>query len=485
MQAGRRGDRQAVCASRYAPPVSLPASIQTLPIAPLLPRLVAALGEAQAVVLEAPPGAGKSTAAPLALLEAPWLGRSAILMLEPRRLAARAIATRMAALLGEPVGGRVGYITRLDHRVSADTRLTVVTEGILTRMLQTDPALEGIGLVIFDEFHERSLNADVGLAFCLDARSTLREDLKLLVMSATLDTGAVSALLDGAPVLSSAGRTHPVETRHLPRTDLASLPRDVARAIRAALAEETGDILCFLPGAPEIHRTRRLLDESGLPEQADVHALFGSLPPGAQDAALAPAPAGRRKVVLATAIAETSLTIDGVRVVIDSGFARRARFDPVTGMTGLVTTRVSRAAADQRRGRAGRTAPGVCYRLWPEEATRSLEPATPPEILEADLAPLALDLAAWGASDAVDAQTAGRAAGGELRAGARPAAPARRARCRGAHQRPRAAHGRIWNASPPGAHDARRRRSGAHGARLRTRGDPVGARPVARPGRRR
>ncbi len=377
----------------------LPVAARSLPIAPLLPELVSTLGAHPAIVVEAPPGAGKSTAVPLALLDAPWLGAGRILMLEPRRLAARAIATRMAALVGEPVGGTIGYRTRLDSRVSGATRLVVVTEGVLTRMLQSDPALEGTAIVIFDEFHERSLNADLGLAFCLDAQSTLREDLKLLVMSATIDTAAVSTLVGAAPVLSSAGRMHPVETRHLPRAELAGLPRELARATRAALERDDGDVLAFLPGAPEIHRTLRALEEAGLPPAVTAHALFGDLPPAAQDAALAPAPPGRRKVVLATAIAETSLTIDGVRVVVDSGFARRARFDPVTGMSTLVTTRVSRAAADQRRGRAGRTGPGVCYRLWPEEMTRGLEPATPAEILEADLAPMALDLAAWGTDD--------------------------------------------------------------------------------------
>jgi ATP-dependent helicase HrpB len=377
----------------------LPAAIQSLPIAPLLPALVATLGERHCAVLQAPPGAGKSTGAPLALLDAGWLKGGGILMLEPRRLAARAIATRVSSLIGEPVGSRVGYRTRLETKVSRDTRLTVVTEGVLTRMLQSDPALEGVALVIFDEFHERSLNADLGLALCLDARANLREDLRLLVMSATLDAAAVAALLDDAPVLSSEGRAHPVETRHLPRPDVAALPQATARVVRRALDEDEGDILVFLPGAGEIRRVLRLLEESALPSSVDLHALYGDLPAAAQDAALAPAGPGRRKVVLATSIAETSLTIEGVRVVVDAGLSRSSRFDPVTGMSGLVTSRVSRSAADQRRGRAGRLGPGVCYRLWPEEATRGLEPSVPAEILNADLAPLALDLATWGVND--------------------------------------------------------------------------------------
>ena len=373
--------------------------IVSLPIAPLLPELVGTLGESGSAVLQAPPGAGKSTGVPLALLQADWLGDKQVLMLEPRRLAARAVATRMATTLGEQVGGRVGYRTRLDTRVSAATRLTVLTEGILTRMLQADPALEGAGLVIFDEFHERSLNADLGLALCLDARANLREDLRLLVMSATLDTAPVAALLGGAPVLTSEGRAFPVETRHLPRPEPRALSAATARAVHTALDCDEGDILVFLPGAAEIRRVERQLREGAMPPGVTVNALFGDLPAGQQDAALAPAPPGGRKVVLSTAIAETSLTIEGVRVVIDAGLARSARFDPVTGMSGLVTSRVSRAAADQRRGRAGRTAPGVCYRLWPEHETRGLEPAAPPEIVDADLAPLALDLAGWGVAD--------------------------------------------------------------------------------------
>jgi len=371
----------------------------SLPIASLLPELVATLGHAGAAVLEAPPGAGKSTGAPLALLEASWLGEHRILMLEPRRLAARAIATRMADLLGESVGGTVGYRTRLDTRVSRSTRLTVLTEGVLTRMLQTDPALEGVALVIFDEFHERSLNADLGLALCLDARENLRPDLGLLVMSATLETAPVARLLGDAPVLTSTGHAHPVETVHLARPAPRNLMRAVAQAIQLALHDAPGDVLVFLPGAPEIRRLLRLLDEALPGTGIDVHALFGDLPRERQDAALAPAPRGRRKIVLATAIAETSLTIEGVHSVIDAGLSRVSRFDPVTGMSRLVTQRVSQAAAAQRRGRAGRLGPGRCYRLWPEAETATLDPATPPEILHADLAPLALELAAWGIVD--------------------------------------------------------------------------------------
>lgn len=371
----------------------------SLPIAPLLPELLATLGRAGAAVLEAPPGAGKSTGAPLALLEAPWLAGRQILMLEPRRLAARAIATRMADLRGEQVGGTVGYRTRLDTRVSPATRLTVLTEGVLTRMLQADPALEGVALVVFDEFHERSLNADLGLALCLDARRHLRPDLGLLVMSATLATAPVAALLGDAPVLTSEARAHPVETVHLARPAPRDLTRAVARAIALALGDAPGDVLVFLPGAPEIRRLDRLLQEAPPGDDVDIHALFGDLPRARQDAALTAAPAGRRKVVLATSIAETSLTIEGVRSVIDAGLSRTSRFDPVTGMSRLVTRRVSQAAAAQRRGRAGRQGPGRCYRLWPEADTASLEPATAPEILHADLAPLALELAAWGVAD--------------------------------------------------------------------------------------
>src|SRR5579871_5111231 len=357
-------------------------ALPALPIGAVLAELGAALAGAGAAVLEAPPGAGKSTIVPLALLEAGWLGGQRIVMLEPRRLAARAIATRMAQLLGEPVGRRVGYRMRLESRVSAETRILVVTEGILTRLLQDDPALEGTALVIFDEFHERHLAADLGLALCLDARRELRPDLRLLVMSATLDGAALAALLGGAPRIVAEGRLYPVDVRHARRA-----PEHLARE------EAEGDCLVFLPGAGEIRRLERAL-ESGLPAGTRVLPLFGELAPEAQARALEPGPG--RKVVLATSIAETSLTIEGVRIVVDAGLARRPRFDPASGMSRLETGPVSRAAAEQRRGRAGRLAPGVCYRVYTEALERQLPEATAAEILDSDLAPLALDLACWG-----------------------------------------------------------------------------------------
>jgi ATP-dependent helicase HrpB len=367
-------------------------ALPALPIATVLGELGAALAGAGAAVLEAPPGAGKSTLVPLALLDADWLGGRRILMLEPRRLAARAIATRMAALLGEPVGRRVGYRMRLESRTSAETRILVVTEGILTRLLQDDPALEGTGLVIFDEFHERHLPADLGLALCLEARRELRPELRLLVMSATLDGAAVAALLGGAPRVIAAGRAFPVEVRHAKRAP-EHLERELAATVRRALAEAEGDALVFLPGAAEIRRLERALEE-GLPAGTRVLPLYGELAPEAQQRALEPG--GARKVVLATSIAETSLTIEGVRIVVDSGLARRPRFDPASGMSRLDTGPVSLAAAEQRRGRAGRLAPGICYRVYTAAAERQFAPATSAEILDSDLAPLALDLACWG-----------------------------------------------------------------------------------------
>ena len=354
--------------------------------------------------MHAPPGAGKTTIVPPALLDEAWLGTNRIVMLEPRRLAARAAAQRIAWLRSETVGRTVGYRTRIDTKVTAETRIEVVTEGVLTRMLQTDPTLDGYGLVIFDEFHERSLQGDTGLALVLHTRRLVRPDLRVAVMSATLDGTAVARLLADAPVVTSLGRQYDVETRHRspPRGSHPVLrfePAFVASAIKSALNETAGDVLVFLPGAPEIDRVRRLVDETGIPSSVEVVALHGSLAPGDQDRAIAPPPPGRRKVVLATSIAETSLTIDGVRVVIDSGLARRSRFSPRTGMSRLETLRVSRASADQRRGRAGRTAPGVCYRLWNEEEDASLQQFAPPEIMEGDLAPLALDLAVAGVSN--------------------------------------------------------------------------------------
>jgi ATP-dependent helicase HrpB len=388
-------------------------ALPTLPILEALPALRAALAAAPAAVLEAPPGAGKSTVVPLALLDEPWVRGRKILMLEPRRLAARAVAQRMAETLGETVGMTVGHRMRLDTRVGPHTRIEVVTEGVLTRMLQSDPALEGVAAVLFDEFHERSLQADTGLALCLDARATLGTDLRIVVMSATLDGAAVSALLTRAtgataPVVTAAGRMYPVALRYVGRA-MPVLPggdespeRLLALAVQRALRECEGDVLAFLPGAGEIRRALAMLE--GMPEVKGSVALlplYGELPPAEQARALAPDPGGRRRVVLATNIAETSLTLPGVRAVVDSGLVRRAAFDPVTGMSRLETRRISRAAADQRAGRAGRVAEGACYRLWSEGAQRSLAAQTPPEIVEADLAPLALDLAEWGADQAM------------------------------------------------------------------------------------
>lgn len=373
--------------------------MENLPIAEILPELKKAVAAGTNTVLVAPPGAGKTTRAPLAFLEEPWLAGRRILMLEPRRLAARAAARYMAGLLGEEVGGTVGYRVRLDSRVGPATRIEVVTEGVLTRLLQADPALEGVGLVIFDEFHERSIHADLGLALCLEAKALLREDLALLVMSATLDAEPVAALLGGAPVIVSAGRAFPVETRYLDRPVTGNIEAAVEQAALDALRTEAGDLLVFLPGAAEIRRVAGRLAGAAGPGVA-VAPLYGGLPFAAQDAAIAPCRDGGRKVVLATSIAETSLTVEGVRVVIDAGLMRTPRFSPRTGMTRLETIRVSRAAADQRRGRAGRLGPGVCRRLWTAAEDAGLEAATRPEILEADLAPLALELAAWGVRDA-------------------------------------------------------------------------------------
>ncbi|MGE5232206.1 MAG: ATP-dependent helicase HrpB [Deltaproteobacteria bacterium] len=372
--------------------------MKPLPIESVLPAVREALRRGPAVLL-APPGSGKTTRVPLALLGEPWLGGGRIVMLEPRRLAARAAAGWMAHLLGEAVGRTVGYRIRRDTRVGPGTRIEVVTEGVLARLLSADPALDGVGLVIFDEFHERSLHGDLGLALTLHSRSLLRPDLRVLVMSATLDGAPVARLLGGAPVISAEGRAFPVETRHAPPRRDARMEAAAAGAVRDALAQEAGDVLVFLPGAAEIRRTAERLEEPPLEPGVRVHALYGDLAPEAQEAAIAPAAPGERKVVLATSIAETSLTIEGVRVVIDAGFSRVPRFSPRTGMTRLETVRVSRAAAEQRRGRAGRTGPGVCRRLWAEAATAELRPFDTPEILEADLAPLALELADAGVSD--------------------------------------------------------------------------------------
>jgi ATP-dependent helicase HrpB len=384
--------------------MTAPAAIVTdLPIEPLLPELRAALAQQSAAVLQAPPGAGKTTRVPLALVDEPWLAGCKIVMLEPRRLAARAAAKRMADLLGERVGETVGYRVRLDSAVSRRTRVEVVTAGVFLRQIQDDPGLEGVGAVLFDEFHERSLDVDLGLALALDARQALREDLRLLAMSATLDGEPIARLLgpsdlEGAPILTSEGRRFPVETRYLQRDPTTRLDETVASAIRRALADHDGDVLVFLPGVGDIRRVAQRVGEFA-PGSVDIVPLHSDLPLDQQDAAIRRAPAGRRKVVLATSIAETSLTIEGVRVVVDSGYMRVPRFDPGTGMSRLETVRVSRAAADQRRGRAGRLGPGICHRLWAEPTDRALIAQTPPEILEADLVPLALELAAWGVGD--------------------------------------------------------------------------------------
>ena len=371
-----------------------------LPINEALPALAQALAERRSVLLEAPPGAGKSTLVPLFLLGSPWLEGQKILMLEPRRIAARAVASRMAHLLGESVGRSVGFRTRLETRVSRETRIEVVTEGILTRMIQDDSGLAGIGCVIFDEFHERSLNADLGLALGLETQRNLREDLRLIVMSATLDLQPIATLLGNAPIVAASGRSFDVTTEYQARRPEIHLEMQTAQLLRTALREHDGDILCFLPGAAEIRRVERALEESGLDRHVRVHPLYGELESAAQDAALSPAPAGQRKVVLATSIAETSLTIEGIRVVVDTGLRRYAEFDPSTGMSRLVTHKVSQAAADQRRGRAGRLSTGHCYRLWSEGTQASLAAQSAPEILHADLAPLALELSCWGAVDA-------------------------------------------------------------------------------------
>ena len=373
---------------------------EPLPIDAVLPELVRVLARDRMAVLEAPPGAGKTTRVPLAVLEA-GLTEGRILVLEPRRVAARAAAERMASTLGEPVGARVGYRIRGEAKAGRETRIEVVTEGILTRMLNTDPGLEGVGLVIFDEFHERSIHTDLGLALCLEVQSALRDDLGLLVMSATLDGAAVAGLM-GAEVVRSEGRAFPVEIRHAerPRPRDMRLEAAVAEATLAALAVTEGGVLVFLPGEGEIRRTLARL-EGRLPGGCVLRPLYGALPFAAQRAAIAPEP-GARKIVLATAIAETSLTIEDVRVVVDAGLARRSRFDPGTGMARLVTEPASRAEIEQRRGRAGRVAPGVCHRLW-TRAEEGQRPAyAPPEITSGDLAGLALDLAAWGAREVED-----------------------------------------------------------------------------------
>jgi ATP-dependent helicase HrpB len=373
-------------------------ALPELPVTAILAELASALGRGNKAVLVAPQGAGKTTLVPLSLLDPAWREDGIIVLLEPRRLAARAAARRMASLLGEEPGGVVGYAMRMEKRVSERTRIMVVTEGVLARMILDDPELPGVKAVIFDEFHERSLDGDFGLALALDVQGALRPDLRLLVMSATLDGARVARLLDGAPVIESEGRSFPVDIRYRERAAGIPVEDAMAAAIRTALVEETGSVLAFLPGQREIERTAERL-EGRLATDTDIVRLYGMMDAKAQDAAIRPPPAGRRKVVLATAIAETSITIDGVRVVIDSGLARLPAYEPASGLTRLETVRVSRASADQRAGRAGRTEPGVAIRLWRAEQTAALPAFTPPEILAADLSGLLLDCAAFGVAD--------------------------------------------------------------------------------------
>jgi ATP-dependent helicase HrpB len=372
-----------------------------LPIDAALPELTAALSRGNTAVLVAPPGAGKTTRVPLVLAEEPWASDKKILVLEPRRIAARAAATRMAQTLGENAGQTVGFRVRFGSKVSNATRIEVVTEGIFTNLILNDPSLEGVAAVLFDEFHERSLDADLGLALARDGQQGLREDLRIVVMSATIDGARIAGLLGDAPVIESEGRAFPVDTRYLGRDTRQSVEAQVTDAVTRALRADEGSLLVFLPGAAEIRRCETQLRERITDPAADIVPLFGALDATTQDRAIAPAPAGRRKIVLATSIAETSLTIDGVRIVVDSGLARVPRYEPDVGLTRLETVRVSRASADQRRGRAGRTSPGICYRLWDEPQTASLEPYTRPEVLSADLSSLLLDLAQWGVTDPV------------------------------------------------------------------------------------
>ena len=378
----------------------MPRSFDTpLPIDAVLDDLARTLDGHNVAVLVAPPGAGKTTRVPLALLDAPWAANKKIIVLEPRRIAARASAERMAHTLGERVGETVGYRVRFGSKVSRATRIEVVTEGIFSRQILGDPELTGVAAVLFDEFHERSLDADLGLALARDAQTGLREDLRILVMSATLDGARVARLLGDAPVVASEGRAFPVETRYLGRKADAPVERQMADAIATSLRADPGSVLAFLPGAAEIRRTQNFLTERVHDASIEIVPLFGALDASVQDRAIAPPPKGHRKVVLATSIAETSLTIEGVRIVVDSGLARVPRYEPDIGLTRLETVRASRAAADQRRGRAGRTEPGVCYRLWDEPQTASLAAYTQPEILSADLSSLVLDLAQWGVAD--------------------------------------------------------------------------------------
>ena len=373
-------------------------SLPVLPVSDVLEDIAAALADARRVVLSAPPGAGKTTLVPLYLLGQAWRGDGRIILLEPRRLAARAAAARMATLLGETVGETVGYRMRLDTRISGRTRIEVVTDGVFARMILDDPELAGVSAVIFDEFHERSLDADFGLALALDVQSALRDDLRILVMSATLDIARVAALLDGPPVIESMGRSFPVDIRHRDRPSGERIEDSMASAIVEAHGRESGSILGFLPGQAEIIRTAERL-QGRFGAETLIAPLYGNLSQKEQDAAIRPATPGTRKIVLATSIAETSITIDGVRIVIDGGLQRLGVFEASTGITRLETVRVSRASADQRAGRAGRTEPGIAIRLWHPGQTAALPAFTPPQILSSDLSGLALDLAHWGVTD--------------------------------------------------------------------------------------
>ncbi len=374
---------------------------EALPVDEAIPAVRRALSTGISAVLQAPPGAGKTTHVPLALLAERWLDGGRILVLEPRRLATRAVASRMSELLGERTGDTVGYRVRRDTRIGPRTRVEVVTEGILTRMIQSDPTLDGIGLLIFDEFHERSIHADTGLALALHSRSLVRPDLRILVMSATLDGARVAGLLEDSPVITSTGRAYPVALHYSARTDMRALPAAVASKVVQALSDDDGDILVFLPGGAEIRRVASLL-AGRVDDNVNIEQLYGDLPQTRQDAAIAPSHPGFRKVVLSTPIAETSLTIEGVTVVIDSGLARAPRFSARSGMSRLETARISRSSADQRAGRAGRTRPGKCYRLWDEHEQHHLVAHYPAEILQTDLAPLVLELAVAGIRDSTE-----------------------------------------------------------------------------------
>jgi ATP-dependent helicase HrpB len=370
---------------------------EPFPILDILTELQQILTNQNVVIVQAPPGSGKSTVLPLHLLNESWLKDQKIIMLQPRRLAARSVASRLAQQLKEPVGKRIGYRVRFENKVSKDTQLEVITEGILTRMIQQDNSLEGVGLVIFDEFHERSLHADLALALCREIQQVLRDDLKVMIMSATLDGEDLSTRLGNAPIITSEGRQFPVSIQYHPQDQDLPVPQKVAKAIRKALREQSGDVLAFLPGLGEIKRTQQLLEAEET--DAKLYPLYGDLSADEQQAALMPDKNGRRKVILATSIAETSLTIEGIKVVVDSGHARVSRFDPRSGLSRLETVSVTQDAADQRAGRAGRLGPGVCYRLWSQGAHQYLAPRRVPEILEADLAPIVLELAQWGVTD--------------------------------------------------------------------------------------